>query len=217
MTEENRPESLTSRHQRNRTIVAGHFQIPCAPQRLPFSLTGEDDSAFPIVRCKYRTAGHLLGIEGSFGIKFDAEFRNLYSPMNRIGGVSDGTRPRLTERLQRKITEAQVRRPALRVHVSPAGVGINGTVCTANVKEHELGVIGELEAQPIPARLIGLKLVSKELVVHPAGAAHFEALAAQLDRARGCKARKRNVVRRAARTVRLLADAIFTVNDRRLF
>src|SRR5216684_1598558 len=156
-------------------------------------------------------------MERSFRIEFDAEFRNLYSPVDRIGGVSDGTRPSLSERLQRKITRAQMRRPALRVHVSPGRVGINRTVRTANVKEHELGVIGELEAQPIPARLIGLKLVSKELVVHPAGAAHFEALAAQFDRAEGRKARKRNVVRRAARTVRLLADTIFTVNDGRLF
>ena len=80
------------------------------------------------------------------------------------------------------------------VYVCSGRVGINRTVFASNVKEHQLRIVRELQAQPVPASLVGLELVREEFMVHPTGAAHFKFLLAQFDRTGSRKARERNIV-----------------------
>src|SRR6266403_2110141 len=106
---------------------------------------------------------------------------------------------------------------SLRIDVGSCRVRIDRIILAANVEEHHLSVVIKLEAQPVPASLFGLKLVREEFMVHPTGAAHFPSLVTEIDRASRSEAREGNIVRCAARPICLLANAVFTVNDRKFF
>ncbi len=75
------------------------------------------------------------------------------------------------------------------IHVRAGRVRINGTVLAANVKEHHLCVVLELEAQPVPAGLAGFELMREEFMVHPTYAAYFKFLVTELDDTGGRQAR----------------------------
>src|SRR6266403_4446478 len=106
---------------------------------------------------------------------------------------------------------------SLRIDVGSCRVRLDRIILAANVEEHLLRVVIKLEAQPVPASLFGLKLVREEFMVHPTGAAHFPSLVTEIDRASRSEAREGNIVRCAARPICLLANAVFTVNDRKFF
>src|SRR6266567_2548161 len=108
-----------------------------------------------------------------------------------------------------------MRRFSFRINVSPRRVGINRTILAANVKQHQLGAVLELQAEPVPTRLTRLELGREEFMVHPTRALYFKFLVAQFDDPRGCQSRQRNIMRCAAPSLRLLTDTVLTVNDRR--
>src|SRR6266700_2119041 len=108
-----------------------------------------------------------------------------------------------------------MRRFSLLINVSPRRVRINRTILAANVKQHQLGAILKLQAQPVPTRLTRLELGREEFMVHPTRAPYFKFLVAQFDDPRGCQSRQRNIMRCAAPSLRLLTDTVLTVNDRR--
>src|SRR5882757_9843636 len=85
------------------------------------------------------------------------------------------------------------------------------------MKEHEFGVVGQLHAEPIPADLFGLELMSEKFVVHPGEARDLECFSVEHDAAVCREARQRNVVRRVASAGCLLADTVFALNHRRFF
>src|SRR6266436_5935882 len=90
-------------------------------------------------------------------------------------------RPKFAGRLQREVSRAQMRRLSICIHVRAGRVRINGAVLAANVKEHHLRVVLELEAQPVPAGLAGFELMREEFMVHPTYAAYFKFLVTELD------------------------------------
>src|SRR5690349_7798076 len=106
-----------------------------------------------------------------------------------------------------------MRRLSLRINVGSSRVWIDRAILAANVKNHHLGVVIGLETQPVPANLFGLKLVREEFMVHPTRAAPCHFLGTEIDRAIGRNTGERNIVRGVAQAIRLLADAVLTVND----
>src|SRR5258708_4839532 len=62
----------------------------------------------------------------------------------------------------------------------------------------------------------GLELVREKFMVHPSRASHFEGVAGKLDFPACVQSCQRYVVRRAARPIGLLADAVRPMNHRRL-
>src|SRR2546426_7734862 len=93
-----------SRREPQGPIVAGHFQIAYAVERLRVALTGENYRAFPIVGGKFCVAGQLLGCERSFRIELDGKFRNRYLPVNGIRSASQRARPFISNSFQTEIT-----------------------------------------------------------------------------------------------------------------
>src|SRR5260370_33572445 len=103
---------------------------------------------------------------------------------------------------------------SFRINVSPRRVGINRTVLAANVKQHQLGAILKLQAQPVPTRLTRLELGREEFMAHPTRAPYFKFLVAQFDDPRGCQSRQRNILRCAAAPLRLLPHTVLPWTER---
>src|SRR5580704_11235603 len=101
-------------------------------------------------------------------------------------------------------------------HKRRRGEWIDRAVFAANAEEHQLGVVVELHAEPIPADLIAFQLVREKFVVHPGEAGDFDGFAAQSDRSIRREAREGDVVRCVAGTRGLLADAVLALNHGRL-
>src|SRR5690348_2101160 len=101
-----------------------------------------------------------------------------------------------------------MRGAAAAVNVGAGGVWVDRAIEMAQVEEHELGVILQLDTEPVPARLKRFQLVSEPLVIHPRGAGHGGAV----ERSFNGQERKRNVVRRLAQALGLLADAILAID-----
>ncbi len=76
----------------------------------------------------------------------------------------------LRERLEREFVSLQMVGLALRVDEGAGGVRIDGSVFAAQFEEHEFGAVVELDAEPVPAGLIGSELFGEPFVIHPCGA-----------------------------------------------
>src|SRR5258708_9330920 len=95
---------------------------------------------------------------------------------------------------------------AARIHKRSRRERIDPTILASNVEQHQLGVVLELNAQPVPPHLLGLQLMSEEFVIHPRRARNLKLCAAQIDFTPSIYPGKRNVMRRASRPFRLFAD-----------
>lgn len=84
-------------------IVAGHFEIASTAKRPCISRSGEDDSAFPVVRGQLCPAGKLLGCERSFRFERDAQFRDRDAPVDWIHRPSERACPFFSNGFQREI------------------------------------------------------------------------------------------------------------------
>ena len=104
-------------------------------------------------------------------------------------------------------------RAARGVHERAGRERVGVPVDAAQAVQHQLGAVVELQAEPVPARLLGRQLVGEELVVHPREPLDLEPLPLDLEGARGDQARERDVVRRAAGPRGLLAHAVDAVDD----
>src|SRR5207253_11328726 len=149
--------------------------------------------------------------------QFDGEFSDGNSPVDSIARARNLSYPNFASRLQDEVSRTQMRSLSVHVHVRARGIGINRTIPASHAKEHQLRIVRELQTQPVPASLFSVKLVCEELVVHPTGAARLKSLITQFDRTGSYEPCKRNIVRGAARPFRFLADAVFTMNDKRFF
>src|SRR4029077_17179719 len=105
---------------------------------------------------------------------------------------------------------------ASRINERSRRIGIDRTVLATNVEQHQFVVVLELDAYPVPTHLVGLELVREKFMVHPGRASNWNLSAAQLDFALGIQPRQRNVMRRASRPFGLWADAVLSMNHRRL-
>src|ERR1700674_1436254 len=101
--------------------------------------------------------------------------------MGWIAGARKRACPNFAGRLQREVSRAQMRRLSICIDVRAGRVRINRTVLAANVKEHHLRVVLELEAQPVPAGLAGFELMREEFMVHQTCAAYLKFLVTELD------------------------------------
>src|SRR5712664_510685 len=198
-------------------IVAGHFQIAHPAEGSPVAPAAENDCAFPIVWSQSGFSRQLLRLERCFHFQFNGQHWNRHFPVDGIACARNRACPIFAGRLQREVSCAQMRGLATGIHVRPGGVRINRTIFAADVKEHHLAVVFELNTQPIPAGLVGIKLMGEEFMIHPTGAAYFKFLVTEVDYTGGRQSRKRNIVRCTAGPLRFLADAIFTVDDWRFF
>ncbi len=108
---------------------------------------------------------------------------------NGIRGASQRAGPFISSRFEAEITRAQMRRLSVGIYVSAGGVRINRAILAANVKEHHFRLVIELEAQPIPAGLVGFKLMGEEFMVHPTGTGYFHFPITELDWTGGRQAR----------------------------
>src|SRR5260221_14778840 len=106
---------------------------------------------------------------------------------------------------------------ASRIDKRSRRVRIDRTVLATNAEEHELGLILELNAEPVPAGLVGFQLIGEKLVVHPGKTCDVKFLAVKFDGSLCVKPSERHIVRRVACASGLLTDAIFAVNHRSFF
>ena len=54
---------------------------------------------------------------------------------------------------------------AVRIDEGAAGIGIRASVAMPNDVEHEFRIVLQLDAEPVPAHLIALKLARSELII----------------------------------------------------
>src|ERR1035441_4813131 len=74
-------------------------------------------------------------------------------------------------------------------------------------------MIVELNAEPVPPNLVRRELFGKPLMIHPGRPGYL----ARVYRPRNAEARERYIMRSPARSLRLLTDAVLTLNDEWLF
>src|SRR5215831_16946103 len=104
---------------------------------------------------------------------------------------------------------------SLRVHEGSGRKRICRALRAAELIEHQLGIVFQLNAEPVPTQLIRAERMSKEFMIHPGAAVDLDTLTVSADRALGFQAREGNVVRGVSCTGRFLAHAILSMNDRR--
>ena len=131
--------------------------------------------------------------------------------------MRDEAGPVFGERLQNRVVRSQVRGFTLGVDVGARGEWIERAILPANMKEHQFRAVLELEAEPIPADLVGFELMSEEFVIHPGETRNFEAFTVYFEGSGGRQAGQRNVVGGVACSFGFLADAVFALDDGRLF
>src|SRR5215467_11101139 len=98
------------------------------------------------------------------------------TPANRISGPGSRAGPGLRFGQKLEILGAQVARTPLGVDQGSRRIGVDGAVLAADLKKHELGVVIQLQREPVPSNLIRLELVGEKLMVHPGQARHRVAL-----------------------------------------
>src|SRR4051812_34530599 len=88
------------------------------------------------------------------------------SPSYGKAGARLGTAP-IVERLELKILALQVSGSPVGRDVSSRRVGVTSASDLSQLEQHQLRTRIQLDAEPVPALLIGLQLVREPLVVHP--------------------------------------------------
>src|SRR5574341_1405634 len=157
--------------------VAGHLHVRIAPHRLLGHTAIHPRRALPV-----RDARALLRIQFLVGEDrrhghVDPGLGHAESPTDRIHPTRTRAPPG-REPLNGEILPTQVLRASVRVDQGAAGVRVDRAVAVAQQVEHQLRLIVELEAEPIPPDLVVAKLGGAKLVIHPA-------LAGDLQRAPG--------------------------------
>src|SRR5256885_4754270 len=198
-------------------VVAGHFEVTETVDFRFAARTGKFHRALPITGSDFRVAGNLLLRKFCFCVECESEFGHGNAPLNRIGRASGGTFPSGALRLQKKFRGAQVHGLSGNIDVRSRGKGIDGAILAAENEEHQLRLVLELDAEPIPTRLVRAELVSEKFVVHPGESGDRKLLSLKNDGS-GCgEARLRKIVACATRAFSLLADSIFAVDDGSFF
>src|SRR6267142_6746642 len=92
-----------------------------------------------------------------------------------------------------------------RIYVSSCGVGMNRSVLSPDLEEHQLRLVSKLNAEPVPPGLLRVQLVREKFMIHPGKAGHSVLFSLQLNRSAGREPRLRKIVARPSRALRLLA------------
>ena len=103
-------------------------------------------------------------------------------------------------------------RMALGIHESAGGVWIDGPVFPSQFKKHQFSLVVQLNAEPVPARLIAPELLAKPLVVHPRRALHPMGLSSGFERSGHAQSGKGHVVRCSSFPLSLLAHAVLPLD-----
>src|SRR5277367_7169124 len=95
--------------------------------------------------------------------------------------------------------------PPLCVHIRSRGEWIKHSVLAPEFEQHQLRVVRQLQAEPVPTRLFVRKLVSEKFVVHPGRPRDLKTFPMKLNGAGSEQTREGNVVRSVPRPFRFLA------------
>ena len=71
---------------------------------------------------------------------------------------------------------------------------IDAPILAPNAKEHQLRIVRELHAEPIPADLLAFQLMREKFVIHPRKPAYSKRLSVERDVTARPETRQRNVV-----------------------
>ena len=82
----------------------------------------------------------------------------------------------------------------LHVDICAGRVGIDAAVSSTEPEEHQLRLVVQLHAQPVPADLVFRKLVGEPFVIHPRHAGHGVLRAVDVKLARYIEPRERDIV-----------------------
>jgi hypothetical protein len=132
--------------------VSGHLKVAGAMERNAGLLSCNHDCAFPIAGPEL--AGELLVAEGRGDRALHAESRNRDLPAQRISAFGLGAYPKITVGPHGEIGRGQEGGSAARVDVAAGREGIDCAIFVAHAIEHQLGVVVELEADPVPTAFV---------------------------------------------------------------
>src|SRR5437588_1987266 len=116
-----------------------------------------------------------------------------------------------SRRLDAHLIAADMDHGAVARHERSRRRDIDRAVGAADLIEHQLAVVIELDGEPVPSLLTLAEMGAAEFVIHPGNAA----ATLSVDTAGDVEARHRVVMRRVTDALRFDADAVLAVNRRR--
>src|SRR5262249_12381077 len=147
-------------------------------------------------------------------MEVDSAVRNRDGPLHRISDAGLRAFPGSSGR-SREIGKTKWSGLRVRANQSTAGIGVNAPIAVAHAVQHEFGSVVQLDAEPIPSRLLLGELFRSEFMVNPAIARSLKISASDRDGPRRGYASHRVIVRRAAGAFCFLTHAVLAMNNRR--